>query len=380
MRRRRAYKRPAARRRKRRFLFILGTIWIVLLLAYVAQRHAGKVPHPSGPGVEAVRSALLEVAARHGMAGGAIPQQGGWLLISLPPDQSLVEVSAEMVRHAQELGASVELAEQPRGKGRSRLVVRVGAGHLLRFELVTAPPDEKRGPQIALVLDDFGYSAGELVQDFLELPWDMTVSVIPGLPFSGEVAQRAAAAGKEVMVHMPMEALHEPVEDHGYTLFVTLSDNEVRERVARAIASVPGAVGLNNHQGSRATADAHVMIALMEELKARGLYFVDSRTNSKSIALEVALRLHVPCAANAMFLDVEPDTAKVRQQLRRLAQVARRQGKAVGIGHVRRSTYELLRWEVPRLQHEGFQFVPVSKLLELRRPPIASGRKETVPV
>ncbi|MGQ9558883.1 MAG: divergent polysaccharide deacetylase family protein [Candidatus Oleimicrobiaceae bacterium] len=369
MQRRRAHKQRAARWRRRKHLLLLGTMVLVLLLVYGKQRHRSGQPRPAKPTAETVRSALRQVALRHGVNEQEVREEDGWLVISLPADKSLAAVSAEMRHRAQELGAG--LAEQASGNGWSRLVLRMGDRGLLGIKLVHAQPAEHGGPLIALVIDDFGYSTGELAKAFLELPWAVTVSIIPGLPFSGAIAEQAAAAGKEVMVHMPMEALHEPVEDRGYTLLVTLSEKEIRDRVARAIACVPGAAGMNNHQGSRATADVQVMSVLMDELKTRGLYFVDSRTNSQSRALAMASRMRVPCVANDMFLDVEPDTAKIYRQLSLLARVAKRKGKAVGIGHVRRSTYELLRREVPRLQEQGFRFVPVSKVLGLPAPPLA---------
>lgn len=377
MRRPGAHKQRAARWRRRKYLLLLGTMVLVLLLMYAKQRGRSGHHRPAKPTAETVRSALQQVALRHGVNEQEVREEDGWLVISLPADKSLAAVSGEMLHRAQELGAG--LAEQASGNGWSRLVLRLGDRGLLGIKLVHAQPAEHGGPLIALVIDDFGYSAGELAKGFLELPWALTVSVIPGLPFSGVIAEQAAAAGKEVMVHMPMEALHEPVEDRGYTLLVTLSEKEIRDRVARAIACVPGAVGMNNHQGSRATADVQVMSVLMDELKTRGLCFVDSRTNSQSRALAVALRMRVPCVANDMFLDVEPDTAKVYRQLSLLALVAKRKGKAVGIGHVRRSTYELLRREVPRLQEQGFRFVPVSKVLGLPAPPLAfcGHQKET---
>ncbi len=370
MRRRRAHRQSVARRRRGKYLLLVGAMVLVLLLAYARHRYPGGRPQPAKPTTEVVRSALQKVAVQYGADQQEVREEGGWLVIPLPGDKSPAVVSAEMLRRAQQLGAG--LAEQASGKGWSRLVLRMGDRDLLRVKLVQAQPSEDEGPLVALVIDDFGYSAGELAKGFLELPWAVTVSVIPGLPFSGVIAEQAAAAGKEVMVHMPMEPLHEPVEDRGFTLLVTLSEKEIRERVARALACVPGAVGMNNHQGSRATADVQVMTVLMQELKSRGLYFVDSRTNSQSIALEVAERMQVPCVANATFLDVEPDTAKVHRQLSLLAQVAKRKGKAVGIGHMRRTTYELVRREVPRLQEQGLRFVPVSQLLGLPVPPIAA--------
>lgn len=371
MRRRRTYRRPRPRRRKTGYLLLIGALVMVVLIVYGRHRRPGAHSQRKTPSAAELRSAVLHEAARHGIIGERqIASEGQWLILSVPGGKSVVDLAADIAQTARAIGATVEPSEQTRTGDSVRLVLRLKGQVALRLRIQKAAAADQEEPLIALVIDDFGYSAGELAKELLGLPCALTVSVIPGLPFSSHVAELAEAAGKEVMVHMPMEALHEAVEDRGYTLFVHLSDEEIRHRVDSAVASVPHAAGLNNHQGSRATADERVMTIVMQELKERGLYFVDSRTNSMSIAHEVASHMQVPCTVNAAFLDVEADTAKVRQQLLRLAHVARRQGRALGIGHLRRSTLEALRQEVPKLQQQGYQFVPVSRLLRAS-PPIA---------
>ncbi|MBC7186828.1 MAG: divergent polysaccharide deacetylase family protein [Calditrichaeota bacterium] len=370
MRRRRTYRRPRPRRRKIGYLLLIGALVLVVLIVSGRHRRPGAHSQRKTPSVAELRSAVLHEAARHGIGDQHITSEGQWLVLSVPGEKSVPALAADIARTAQAMGATVEHSEQTPAGGSARLVLRLKGQVALRLRIQKASAADQEGPLIALVIDDFGYSAGELAKELLSLPYALTVSVIPGLPFSAHVAELAAAAGKEVMVHMPMEALHEAVEDRGYTLFVHLSDEEIRQRVDSAIATVPHAAGLNNHQGSRATADERVMTIVMQELKERGLYFVDSRTNSMSIAHEVASRMQVPCTVNATFLDVEADTAKVRQQLWRLAHVAKRQGRALGIGHLRRTTLEALRQEVPKLQQQGYQFVTVSRLLRVS-PPIA---------
>jgi polysaccharide deacetylase 2 family uncharacterized protein YibQ len=360
------------------YLLLIGAVVLVFFIVYGRQRGAGGRVERKIPSTAELRSAVLQQAARHGVGEQQVTTEGQWLVLSVPPEKSVPELVAEIARSAPAMGATVEPSETAPGGDSARLVLRLKGQAALRLRIQKALAPGHERPLIALVIDDFGYSAGELAKESLDLPCALTVSVIPGLPFSREVAELAAAAGKEVMVHMPMEALHESVEDRGSTLFVHLSDEEIRQRVDRAIASVPHAAGLNNHQGSRATADERVMTLVMEELRGRGLYFVDSRTNSMSIAYEVALRMQVPCTANAAFLDVEADTAKVRQQLWRLAHLAKRQGRALGIGHLRRTTLEALREEVPKLQQQGYQFVTVSRLLRVSRPIAMHSDRQTV--
>ncbi len=352
-----------------RFVTLLGAVFLVLAVAHNLRLDCGSRKR-TVPTREALESTLLDVVARHGIEKGAIHTEEEWLVIAVPEGESAVGLAEELVHAARAMGVNAKRTGEP-SESSAHLVFSADGRLLLRCQVHQVPPPATTGPQIALVIDDFGYSLAEHIRDLLQLPCALTVSVIPGLPFSKEVAELAAASGKEVMVHMPMEALHEQVEDRGFTLFVALSDEEVRARVRRGIAGVPHARGLNNHQGSRATADERVMNVLMEELRAQGLYFVDSRTNNKSVAAEVASRLGVPCVANGAFLDVDPDTASVRQQLWRLAQLAGRRGGAVGIGHARRNTLEVLRREIPKLAHQGYEFVAVSGLLHVPAPPIA---------
>ncbi|MDZ7391777.1 MAG: divergent polysaccharide deacetylase family protein [candidate division KSB1 bacterium] len=357
-------------RRRAQFLVMLGVVFFVLLAVRSLRRATTGARAPLAT-KESLQTTILRLAAGHGIEREAITEEGQWLVFPVPEGRSAAQLATEMASAAQRLGVDADRAEEQPGDHSVRLVFRTKGRVLLRCHLKPVLPAGSPGPYIALVIDDFGYSTGEVTRDFLSLPCDITVSVIPGLPFSKEVAELAAAGGKEVMVHMPMEALHEQVEDRGYTLFVAFADEEIRSRVRLGIASVPHARGLNNHQGSRATADERVMRILMEELRAQNLYFVDSRTNSGSVAAEVASRLGVRCIANGAFLDVDPDTASVRRQLWKLAQLAKRRNGALGIGHARRNTLEVLRREIPKLAQEGYRVVPVSKLLGVPAPPIA---------
>jgi polysaccharide deacetylase 2 family uncharacterized protein YibQ len=254
-------------------------------------------------------------------------------------------------------------------------------------------------PTIALIIDDWGNSREDDAQGLLDLDAALTLSVLPGLPytarFAGEAtplvlpeSSRTAASARrhipalrfsdapaalparrrEVILHLPMEPLGYPDPDPGPLALMTGMDAAtVSGLLDRTLAAVPGARGLNNHMGSAATADEPTMALLMGELRRRGLFFVDSQTTEKSVAHVEAARDGVPVLRNRIFLDHdEPSATVVRQRLATLVEAARARGFAVGIGHPHAVTAQVLGAEIPRLQAEGVRFVTVSELLALQ--------------
>lgn len=225
-----------------------------------------------------------------------------------------------------------------------------------------APRQEPRvEARLAVVIDDVGYSLVDLAA-FLDLPGPLTFSVLPNLPQSGEAARLIVAAGKELLLHVPMEP--EGGADPGPGAIRTdQSDAQIEEQLASDFARFPQAVGMNNHMGSRATADERVMAVVLRALRKRGLFFLDSRTTTATRAEEVGGRLLLPVLARDVFLDNENSAAYIRGALRRGTGIALRRGQAVLIGHVQNG--ELARelaLELPRLENRGVRLVPLSEL------------------
>lgn len=219
-------------------------------------------------------------------------------------------------------------------------------------------------PRIAIVIDDWGYD-WSAAPGFLDFPARLTVAVLPFLPHSVEQAEKALAAGHEVIVHMPMEPLNGALDIGPGGVYVGMDEEAIARAVREALAAVPGAVGLNNHMGSRATAEPAVMRAVLRVLKEEGKFFVDSYTTAATVGPAVARELGVPFAVNQVFLDHESDEEYVKRQIRRLANLARQRGYAVGIGHVRPHTYRALAEMLPELLAEGFEFVTLSEVLSI---------------
>jgi polysaccharide deacetylase 2 family uncharacterized protein YibQ len=227
---------------------------------------------------------------------------------------------------------------------------------------VAAPTGAGPRARVALILDDFGRSTAES-ERALALGVPMTYAVLPFEPRSAEVARQLRAAGAEVLVHLPMEAVG--AEDPGPRVIATgQSRSRVTRLTERAIEAVPGAAGLNNHMGSLATADARTMGAVLDVVARRGLFFVDSRTSAETGAFDWARERGIAAVRRDVFLDAEPEPAAVAEQFARLLELARAHGAAVAIGHPRPATLEVLAREIPRARAAGVEFVPVSYLLE----------------
>jgi hypothetical protein len=219
-----------------------------------------------------------------------------------------------------------------------------------------------RQTRIALVIDDLGRSLEDV--DTLErLGVPLTYAVLPFEDHTGEVVAALRRHGEEVLCHLPMEPLHGQDPGPG-ALRLGMSAEQLRTSTAAALEAVPGAAGVNNHMGSGLSADEPSMETILGVLAGRGLFFLDSRTSAQSVGYRVALRLGVPAAERQVFLDTDESPAAIREQFARLLEVARSRGAAVAIGHPHPQTLAVLESEVPRAKALGYEFVPVSYLLD----------------
>ena len=192
----------------------------------------------------------------------------------------------------------------------------------------------------------------------------ITLSVLPFKPYSGVIAKLAYDKGKEVIVHLPME----PHDKESYGLEEKMLSVGMRRDAAvalldEAFGSVPFATGMSNHMGSRATEDPALMRTAMTYLKNRGFIFVDSLVTSRSACAAAATRAGIGFIRRDVFIDNDDDAVAIRAQLKELADKARADGVAVGIGHDRPLTIRVLEEEIPRLEKEGIRFINVSEAL-----------------
>jgi polysaccharide deacetylase 2 family uncharacterized protein YibQ len=221
------------------------------------------------------------------------------------------------------------------------------------------PPTQGR-PMIAVVIDDMGLNR-TLSRRAVALK-GLTLSYLPyGEELQAQTAE-ARAAGHELLVHISMAP--EGHEDAGPNALVPgLPDAEVARRLDWALGKFPGYVGINNHMGSKFTADEKGMTEVLARLKSRGLLFLDSRTTPHTVGPAIAHRLGVPLAERNVFLDNVETVDAVRKQLAELEATARREGMAIAIGHPKEATLSALGPWLETLQAKGFVLVPVSAIV-----------------
>ncbi|MDD4602086.1 hypothetical protein SDC9_11304 [bioreactor metagenome] len=224
-------------------------------------------------------------------------------------------------------------------------------------------PVSKGKGVMAIVIDDFGYS-DDAINEFAEINRPLTFAVLPYRSYSSEAASRGLSSGHQVILHLPLEPLTASAQSEQITINSGMNETEVRDTVTGAIHAVPGIIGVNNHQGSRSTADQRVMRQVLTEIKANNLFFVDSRTNSQSVAVSVARRLGVKTAANDLFIDNDNDVSAVKRQLRIARDIALRDGSIIVIGHARMTTATAVREMIPDIEASGIKLIFVSEMVK----------------
>jgi polysaccharide deacetylase 2 family uncharacterized protein YibQ len=223
-------------------------------------------------------------------------------------------------------------------------------------------PGDDKAVRLAIIVDDGGYNQ-DLSRGFLALDRGLTFAILPFTPWASWTARQARDLGFEVMLHMPMES-NNANETHPGMIMTAMSATEITNGTIDALATVPGAVGINNHVGSRFTETATALEPVLTVLKERGLYFVDSRTSAGSTAPESAQEAGVPVAVRDVFLDNEKDFDAIEAQFNILIAKARSRGHAIGICHFRPDTLKALAQLLPRLAEEGLSLVHASELVQ----------------
>ncbi len=224
----------------------------------------------------------------------------------------------------------------------------------------TAPP----AGLLAIVIDDIGYDLS-FVDDLLSLDIPITFGVLPHCPYSVQAARRAHQAGHEVILHMPMEPYEYPLRDPGEgALLVTMTDRELRDMVQTNLRAVPHITGVNNHMGSRFMEDKDKLVLLFTELHRQGLFFLDSRTTTRSMAQEAAETTGIPFISRDVFADNCKNKDATVIVLKDAIENSQRWDSLVVIGHPYESTLQAIQRVLPALQERGIKPVHLSALLE----------------
>jgi polysaccharide deacetylase 2 family uncharacterized protein YibQ len=214
---------------------------------------------------------------------------------------------------------------------------------------------------IAIVLDDWGYNLNELPL-IEEIKYPLTISILPYLPYSKTVAEELHARGFELILHLPLEPF-EKFRLEQNTIMAAMGEEEILAIIKKDLEDIPFVKGVSNHMGSKATTDEKAMSVIFKELKKRRLYFLDSFVSSDSVGAGLAERMNILFAKRDIFLDNKSDPEYIKTQLYKLKAKAKMYGEAIGIGHDRKTTLQVLKEMMPVLEREGYKFVFVSQLL-----------------
>jgi polysaccharide deacetylase 2 family uncharacterized protein YibQ len=222
-------------------------------------------------------------------------------------------------------------------------------------------------PKVAIIVDDIGRSKTE-INEIMELPEPVTLAILPNLPHSEYAALAAGQRGMEVMLHLPME----PKESSGYmgmdageeVLLMGLPKKDILKELKALLDSVPGIKGVNNHMGSKFMENEELMTMILEEMKNRELFFVDSMTSNGTVGFETAIKVGMKAGKRDVFLDQYPKGSDyVKSQLGKLVQIAKKRGYAIGICHPYTETIKALAETMPELSAE-VEFTSVSRVLD----------------
>ena len=234
-------------------------------------------------------------------------------------------------------------------------------------------PPAVDGAALLFVIDDAGQSTGRLSR-YTSLPFPLAVAVLPKLAHSAECAAIVRSAGKEVLLHQPMQALNAAVNPGPGAITPDMSVQEIQALVRENIAELGGVSGLNNHEGSRITEDVLRIGAVLDAAAECGVYFLDSRTTANTRAPEAAAARGMDILARDVFLDNDVDRDGMLGQLHRALAIANKKGTVIIIGHVDKSAEilpELLADLYPQLERAGYRFLTPSMLLQEQ---VSSGR------
>lgn len=291
------------------------------------------------------------------------------VLVPAGPDST---ASVETAKTQQALGAVATrhgLTQEPSESREGILVFYLKGGvrtHAVHIRVGTRTAEQtgslQGGARLAIILDDLG-SDRSAAEAIFSLPYPLTISVLPNHEHSKEIAEEAERRGYLVLLHLPMQSVGNE-KPETMELRPGMPAAEVSSLVAQLLQNVPGAVGVNNHQGSQATSDPALMSELMPVLRDRHLFYIDSRTTAATVAYDTAQSSGVPSAfRNVPFLDDVAEVGAVRKQLELALRGAREKRQAVAIGHPHPATLQALREILPRAQSEGVRLTFASDLV-----------------
>jgi len=273
------------------------------------------------------------------------------LMIELPLEK-YKELESLLEKEFNKVSASVQEKEEQLGAEKNYYLWQVKGQRKQRLSILFASQKEKIKAEllprrarnkVAIIIDDMGYSL-KAINDICSLDKPLTISILPYSPLAKEIARIAHQNKLEVMLHLPLESVNSQGGNHIEGIILSqMSEEEILKTVEANLDQIPYVTGVNNHMGSKITSNETLMFIVLEPLKKRNLFFVDSRTTSRSKAYDVAQTLGIPSAYRHVFLDGENREDYIKGKMIELFRLAQRRGKAVGICHPTERTLRVLR-------------------------------------
>lgn len=226
-------------------------------------------------------------------------------------------------------------------------------------------PSANGRPMIAIVIDDLGVDKAG-ARKIVSLPGPITTAWMTYADNVAAQARAARAAGHELIIHMPMEPLNSSIDSGPDVLKTSMTPEQVRAQVRHGFKQFDGYVGINNHMGSKFTANPEGMRIVIDELRSRGLLWLDSKTSPKSVGAKLAEQAGIPFAERHVFIDNTETVPAVLHQLAETEKIARKLGYAIAIGHPHDATYQALKQWLPTLEGKGLVLVPLSAIVRKR--------------
>lgn len=220
--------------------------------------------------------------------------------------------------------------------------------------------------QICIIIDDAGYN-NKNNNDFISLPIKMGIAVLPFIKSSQKIAQLIHEHNKEVILHMPMEPKNyesRHIRLFERTILCNMDQYQIEQTMDDMLNNLKYAVGINNHQGSKATEDYSIMENVLSYVKRNNLFFIDSLTSQQSVTVRIAKNLGVNYGKRDVFLDNKNDYSYIKNQMEKLIAIALKKGKAIGIGHIQNiNTYKVIRDYIPIIESKNIEFVFPSDII-----------------
>ncbi|MEA1990642.1 MAG: divergent polysaccharide deacetylase family protein [Thermodesulfobacteriota bacterium] len=216
-------------------------------------------------------------------------------------------------------------------------------------------------PLVAILIDDMGYNL-PINNQFLKLEAPVSFSFLPTAPHTPTLAKKAKDFGKDVLIHLPLEPVNSAIDPGPGVLRLSMDFDSMLQILRKDLDAVPGAIGVNNHMGSKFTASKRGMELILTEIKRRGLFFVDSKTTHESVAYITARSMGIPAAERTVFLDHDTQKESIRREIKKMVKLSMENGCVLAIGHPTSNTWKVLYEELPRVR-KRVRIVPVHKIL-----------------